>query len=323
MAIGSLPHQDPTEACALVMDLLPEILGWPQLPRRSPLEAMIAQCAERFPGAVVDESGVRVERGPALEQRLAILNDDYYDGSFEAYGFSRERASGLYTLFESDMDAPVAVKGQLVGPITWSLAVKDGDGDPIAADHRLLDAATKFFCLKAAWLENRLRRLCDETIIFLDEPSLHTPVLHNSPLSAKRATLLIERVLQGMGGLKGIHCCGDADWSLLLQGSADILSVDAYTYGESLAEHTEALQVFLARGGSLAFGIVPAREELLMKETTGSLMVRLEGLMDSLSKWGIRRELLVENMLVSPACGLVGLSEELARRALALTAGVS
>lgn len=48
--VGSLPHQDLTRAINLIIDILPDIPFWPQLPKYSPLENMITQVS---PGLMV------------------------------------------------------------------------------------------------------------------------------------------------------------------------------------------------------------------------------------------------------------------------------
>ena len=50
--IGSMPHTDPAEACAVVSRYLKDIPAWPQLPQRSFKENMYAQYSEGFPGIV-------------------------------------------------------------------------------------------------------------------------------------------------------------------------------------------------------------------------------------------------------------------------------
>ena len=52
-AIGSMPHVNPDEACAMVMKYLPDIPAWPQLSKRSPRENMVVQFSEGFPGIFI------------------------------------------------------------------------------------------------------------------------------------------------------------------------------------------------------------------------------------------------------------------------------
>jgi hypothetical protein len=110
---------------------------------------------------------------------------------------------------------------------------------------------------------------------------------------------------------------------MLLQTSVDVVSFDAFSYAENLALFAEDVKAFLARGGVLAWGIVPTTEELIAQETSEHLVERLEAAINLLVKKGIDRDLLCERALITPACGLGPVSVAAAERALQLTAGVS
>ena len=89
-------------------------------------------------------------------------------------------------------------------------------------------------------------------------------------LSREKVISLLEEVFGGISGLKGVHCCGNTDWSVLLDTSADILSFDAYNYAQSLSLYPAEVKKFLDRKGTIAWGIVPNQEESLAKETVAS-----------------------------------------------------
>jgi len=76
-AIGSMPHVDPREACSLVLTHLPEIPAWPQLPKRAFLENMYAQFSEGFPGVVLEEERIWVDRSQDLSRPLEQLYAAY------------------------------------------------------------------------------------------------------------------------------------------------------------------------------------------------------------------------------------------------------
>ncbi|MBN1643272.1 MAG: methionine synthase, partial [Dehalococcoidales bacterium] len=60
--IGSLPHEDVDKAVAVVMRYQKEIPAWPQLPKRSFRENMYAQYSEGFPGVVIKNDKIYVDR---------------------------------------------------------------------------------------------------------------------------------------------------------------------------------------------------------------------------------------------------------------------
>ena len=109
----------------------------------------------------------------------------------------------------------------------------------------------------------------------------------------------------------------------MLQTSIDILSFDAYNYGETLALYPNEVNRFLSRGGVIAWGIVPNNEQDLAKETSASLGERLEEAMTLLSNKGISYDNIKSQCLITPSCGLGSISIKAATRALELTAAVS
>jgi len=322
-AIGSMPHADPAEAGALALRYLPDIPVWPQLPNRSFLENMYAQYSEGLPGVVIEGEHIYIDRAKDLSEGLERLYAAYLAEDNAQAAISPDYASGLHWFLNQKLDSAVAVKGQVTGPISFGLVVTDRDRRPTLYDETMADAIAKHLRLKAAWQERELRRLHPNTIMFIDEPYLASLGSAFVALSNETVIRLIDEVLGGIRGLKGIHCCGNTDWSVLMATGIDILNFDAYTYGESLGLYPAELKAFLARGGVLAWGIVPSDEVALGKESVAGLVSRLERLIGMLSSKGVSRDLLFEQSLISPSCGLASLSPKGAEKALELTAGVS
>jgi len=321
-AIGSMPHTDPDEACSIVMKHLPDIPVWPQLPRRSVAENMVVQNSEGFPGAVIDGDRIHIEPSPGFENELEQIHIDSEQDNARAYGVSAGYAPGLYA-FLSKATGSRAVKGQVTGPITWGLTVTRSDGLGILYDDTLAETAAKFLRLKASWQENTLRKICPNTIIFVDEPCLVSLGSVFTPIPEEKVPGLLDEVFKGIKGIKGLHCCGNTDWSVLLDTAVDILSFDAYNYASSLSSHSDKVRSFLERGGSIAWGIVPSEEEALARESLPGLRDRLEEAMAPFTRDGLSFKRIIAQGLVTPSCGLAGLSLEAANQALALTAELS
>ena len=321
--IGSLPHTDPEEACNLILRHSPEVPSWPQLPKRSFLENMYVQFSEGFPGIVQERERIYVDRAQDLSPELEHLYLAYLENDPEGYAVSPAYAAGLAQWLKGEPDSCRAVKGQVTGPVSWGLTVVDQERRPIIYDEVLADAVAKHLRLKATWQERELRQLHPTTAIFLDEPYMASFGSAYVAVTRERAIALIEEVLDGIEGLKGVHCCGNTDWSLVLSTSVDILSFDTYEYAESLSLYPAEVGSFLRRGGIIAWGIVPPEGERLACETTTSLVRRLHQAMELLVRKGVPFDDLLVASLVSPCCGLGSISLDWAERALALTAGVS
>ncbi len=322
-AIGSMPHTDPAPACAMVSRYLKDIPTWPQLPQRSFKENMYVQFSEGFPGIVVSEERIYVDKAQDLDEPLEKLYAAYLENDFAKYAVSTDYAAGLHSFLSLTNLSPVAAKGQVTGPFTWGLTVADGDGKAVIYDDVLGDAVAKFLRLKASWQENELKKICQNTIIFVDEPYMSSFGSVAVPLSKEKVISLLEEVFRGISGLKGVHCCGNTDWSVLLETSLDILSLDAYCYAQSLSLYPAEVKGFLGRKGVIAWGIVPNDEPSLANETAASLKDRLEEAMAPFTRNGIRFPDLLAQSLLTPSCTLAFISEDAAERALNLLAELS
>jgi len=322
-AIGSMPQTDPAAACDEVVRYLKSAPAWPQLPNRSFRENMTAQFSEGFPGVTVTADKVLVDRDRALDKPLEALYAAYLEGNADAFPTSIEYAAGLHHFLTLTDLAPVAVKGQITGPVTWGLTATEGSGKGVVYDDVLGDAVAKFLRLKAAWQERALQRLFRRTLVFIDEPSLAAFGSASMSLSRQRVIALLNEVCAGLDGLKGVHCCGNTDWSILMATDIDILSFDAYDYARSLSLYPFEVKNFINSGGAIAWGIVPNTEEALAKETVASLRDRLEEAMAPFTRNGIPIRQMVSQGLLTPSCGLAGLSAAAASQVLKLLAELS
>jgi methionine synthase II (cobalamin-independent) len=323
--VGSLPHTEVGEAWAIIMENARTIPNWPQLPRRSFLENMYVQFSEKFPGVVLDLENQRiyVDRGKELEPELEALYIAYLENDLEHGAISPDYAQGLATAHQFLSGHPlVAVKGQVTGPVSWGLSVVDQDRRPVLYDEVLAEAIAKHLRLKAAWQEKELRKISPNTIIFVDEPYMAAFGSAFVSLSREQVISLLEEVFSGIKGLKGVHCCANTDWSILLETSIDILNLDAYGYAENLALYPEEVKRFLERGGIIAWGIVPASEEV-HRETPESLVARLEEAISLLVKKGVPREAILNSSMITPSCGTGSLSRETAQKVIKMAAEVA
>jgi methionine synthase II (cobalamin-independent) len=323
-AIGSMPQTDPEAACAQVARYLRDIPCWPQLPRRAFRENMYAQFSQGFPGITLTDDKVYVDRAKDLDRDLERLYTAYLENDFAKYTVSADYAAGLHAFLALKNLSPLAVKGQVTGPVSWGLTVTDNEGRSVIYDDVLADASARLLRLKAAWQERELKRLSANTIIFVDEPYMASFGSAFMALSREKVVSLIEEVFKGIEGLKGIHCCGNTDWSVLLGTNLDILSFDAYNYAQSLSLYPEEVKKLLDRGGAVAWGIVPNDQESLVKETPASLKDRLEEAMAPFTRNGIQFKQLLRQSLLTPSCTLASLdTSDASARALELLAELS
>ena len=332
-SVGSLPHRDPSEAVRAVLRAFPELPAWPQLPNRSFLENMYVQYSEGLPCLVVDREKEKIyfDTGRNIMAEMESFYGGVIEGDLNRFALTEEYAPGFYRLIDALSGKAhnnlACVKGQIVGPISFGLTVTDQNKKAILYHDELMDAALKSISMKAAWQVRELKKVCPRVMIWLDEPYLASFGSGYVSLSAHQVFSYIGEVVQsihGCGALAGIHCCGNTDWSILLQTSTNIIHFDAYKYADSLAIYPTEVKKFLDSGGCVGWGIVPTDAESVAKESVASLKDRLESAISPFTRKGIPFQTLIDQGLLLPACGLGPISSEsAAERAMQLLANLS
>lgn len=327
--VGSLPHPNVGEACALITRTLPETPFWPQLPKHSPLESMNLQVSPGLPFLQVDRgrSGLLFNSAVDQAEELEKVYRAYLAGETAAYGFPPGYAGGFEGMLEALRGKPDLrfFKGQMVGPITFGLAVQDGQNKDVIHNEVVFDALLKGLTLRGRWIIERMKTVCPNVILFLDEPGLSG---YGSAFFSVDAATISGRLneliqdFQGHGALVGVHCCGNTDWSLLLNTEADIVNFDAWGFFDRFSLYSEAIGEFLGRGGVLAWGIVPT-SEFTGNETVQTLRQKLEQEFRDLSARGIPEQSLREKALLTSSCGMGLMSLEHTGKAMGLLSELS
>ncbi|MFZ5774734.1 MAG: hypothetical protein ACOY3Z_04545 [Thermodesulfobacteriota bacterium] len=334
--IGSLPVASHQEGLKLVLDHIPDVPLWPQLPG-SQAEGMLNQFAQGMPGFVEEPErtyfttqGADFEASQLayFEQYLAALEDPTLLND-SPFAVSRERAGGLYALRETVAGRHMAaVKGQMTGPFTLLTGLHDQEGRAAYFDPAIRELAVKGLAMKAAWQTRFLGELGVPVIVFVDEPALA------GLGSSAFITVSLDEIgqdldevmagIQGHGGLAGVHVCANTDWEFLLGTSLDIVSFDAYSFFDKLAACRDTVHRFLDRGGIIAWGLIPTgSREAIEQESAESLLAKWEAQADQLIGPGRDRASLLRQTLITPSCGTGSLSLPHAMKVLSLTRDLS
>jgi hypothetical protein len=308
-AIGSFPHLKVEEAFGLISRTLPELPCWPQLPKVNFEEEMCVQYSEGMPFFRLQAGQKRFYLELCEEAEvLEALYDRYQRKDFSGATISDKYASGLHAIKQHLPNFPRAraVKGQIVGPVTMAGNLKDPQGVAALHDPTVFEAIIKHLCLKARWQVDLLSRFGLPVILFVDEPYL-------SCLGAAFATIEKDSVVKSLrelfetlrdsGAVTGIHCCGNTDWSMVLETGVDILSFDAFFFMDKVLGYSHELKDFLERGGILSWGIVPTTSADLRDVTLEVLIKKMEAGINHLCKKGVPKELSLERSLLTPSCG--------------------
>jgi hypothetical protein len=326
LLLGGLPHRNAAQALEVSRRYAGQLLAWPQLPQRSFREQGFVQSAIGFPGLVIDATHARVyvDRARAENEmdRLALA---YLQDRSPYAALAADDAPGLDELARQRDAArgALALKGQLLGPISLAAQLTDEHDQPLIYDDMLFDALAQHLRLRAEWQETQLLELCDSTIICLDEPFLEMVGMPFVPVDWDRAREQIDQTLEGVRGYKGLFAGGAVDWAQVLRTSVDLVIADVYEHGASLSAAAPALATFLEQDGIVGLGILPADDELLDQLSADALVARVDTLTRQLEPAGIAPERLLRQAAVAPTGTLSHFSIATAERALQLLAEVS
>jgi methionine synthase II (cobalamin-independent) len=336
--IGSLPVADHDQAIRMVFEYTPEIPLWVQLPAYRQ-EGMMVQFLPGIPGVVQDQDRVFVDTSESsFEDELLKFYEDYLaitEGGSPLedtrFALTPEIARGFFALLDvmkSAQQPPVALKGQITGPVTLATGSKDQHGRALFYDDRLLDVVVKNLAMKARWQVEKLSQWAIPAIIFIDEPGLAgfgTSAFVS--ISREDVSRVLSEVIDGIheaGGLAGVHVCANTDWSLILDSAADILSFDAYGFFERLVLYEGPIKAFFDQGRILAWGIVPtSNSQDIARETAASLVAKWESQVTQLEALGIERTKILAQSLITPSCGTGSLTLDQAIEVLEMTREVS
>jgi len=340
--IGSLPHIDVAQGTRLMFESTPEIPSWIQFPKRIFYENMMMQFTEGMPALVQD--GDRTYFSTSIndfpeqltyfyERYLAVIEDENSD-ALENFRLSLQYAAGFSEFMarlpkQITLGRTIMLKGQVTGPFTLGTNLLDQNGRCSYYDDQLRDVIVKTIVLKALWQLARLSEFGLPVMIFLDEPSL-LGFGKQTFITISREDVIkdineVVAAIHSHGGLAGIHCEENTDWSLLMETDLDILDFDAYDHMQGITLYPTELRKFFDRGGCLGWGIVPTLDrEAAAAETVPSLIDRFEEGVQLLVSKGFDRDQLLRRALITPSCGAGGvLTVPLAERVLDLLCGLS
>ncbi len=333
--IGSMPFTDAEHAVDISLSRLTEAPFWPQLPKLGLNEQMEIQYSEGIPCIQIDHKKGRMffetsgDYSEAFadfyEKYMLAMDPDEGNGDCSATEISPEFSRGLYTLEKRlqlrDEKLPF-IKVQTTGPCSFALTITDENKRAIYYNDEFRDVVIKALAMKCRWQIQKFRPYAQHVICFIDEPIL-SAFGSSTYISVKRDDVVahLNEVIEAVhadGGIAGIHCCGNTEWSILIDAGVDMVNFDAFEFGETIAIYAEAVKQFLERGGMLAWGIVPT-SAAIRTQTVASLADHLEKMMDNLAARGINKQLIVEQAIITPSCGTGSLALEDAEKVFEMT----
>jgi methionine synthase II (cobalamin-independent) len=321
--IGSVPSQDIEATCQEILEKLPLMPFWPQFVRRSYLEDMNVQFSEGLPLIDVNEEQkiLSVSQNKDPEKELVDFYDHFLAQDIDNFSISKKYAPGLYGLLDalgntSASTAPY-IKGQTVGPVTFLTNITDLNGKSVIHNDQLREPMVNGLAIKALWQVKKLAQTGIRTVIFLDEPYLSGFGSAFSPIQRDEVIDMLKTVMDYLrhnsDTMIGIHCCGNTDWSMIINTEPDIISFDAFEYMDYFLLYSDELIRFLQKGGAIAWGIIPT-SSMKGNEKLEDLSQKLDKGLRRIHEWGIAPRELAEKSIITPSCGMGTMTPELAKK---------
>lgn len=327
--IGSVPFLEVEATCREILRLFPHMPFWPQFVKRSYLEDMSVQYSEGLPLLEVNEEkrSLTVSNTSERESELVNFYERFFSGDLDSFAISEAYAPGLYALMASlneiKSDQTHYIKGQSVGPITFTSGILGSDGRPVIHDPELSEAFVRGLAIKALWQVKMLEKSGRRPVIFLDEPSLSG---FGSAFSSIQRQDVVDKLQMMISYLKdnsdclvGIHCCGNTDWPMIMAASPDIINFDAFEFIDHFLLYPEGIARFLKSGGTIAWGIVPT-SGFTGGESLKDLLEKVGGGIKKIVEKGLSPETIVERSIFTPSCGMGSMTPENAHSAISLLA---
>ena len=291
--IGSLPGTDIAEAVRVVLGELPEFPHLPELPARGPGADMIGRGAALLVELPVElyANGWRVAARPGRDLRVAR---DFWERDLDALAEQATEYSGPF-------------KVQVAGPYTLAASVELPTGGPLLRDHGAVRdlVASLAEGVRGHVADVAARLPAASVVVQVDEPSLPAALAGTVPTESGLYTLrrvpsasvrdALGSVVSAAGVPVIVHSCApDVPVTLLREAGAAAVALDISLLGD-----LDPLGEALDAGMGLVAG------------TTSDAPVR-----ELWRRLGFPPERLPEQVVISPPCGLAGLSVADARAAM-------
>ncbi len=301
-AMGIMPHTDIDEALELAFTM--DIPFWPQLPRVSYYEDMYVQAMEGFPGVIIDEEHTRisVDTDRFMEGLPGYLEKEDDEEFFSL----SDKYSLVYRRFLSrELSSYKSVRGQMISPVSMTLKIVDESDKAIVYNDDIRGLAFSFIQKKVNRQYKDLRMKNERAFVWVDDPGLEFIFNAMCGYDNIKAKAELTGFFGGIEGPRGLHLCGRPDWDFLLSLNIEILSFNAYAFGDIFVTY-DRVKPFLEAGNIISWGIVPTYYDEFSKEDVRSIAGRLERMWEALARKGVDMRLIVENSLLAPAtCNLL------------------
>ena len=328
LPITNLPYEDVMLCKQMMLRLYENIPFLAELPKIDPNDNVIYRTIENIPGITYKEKKLIIEdcntssfMKCAQELDNVFNSDDenkldsYYSGSpfWDMYTEMLKRIQPKYTII------------RLLGAYSFAETVFNVSTSTMLKEKAYRKYIIQAISIKALWYINKIKSISPETklIILFEEHQLYkygTLKRNNEEITKDIITSLFTKIFQRIqksGGLIGVQSFEKCNWQLVLDSNVDLISFDAYKNPSSLNIVSDRLGTFLAKGGYINWGIVPANNENSIRSLNVDTAYKLfTKTIEDLSAEGVSLDLLLRNSTVSVQDNLANIPILFAEKAL-------
>ncbi|MCL1692605.1 MAG: hypothetical protein M3096_02865 [Actinomycetia bacterium] len=281
--VGSLPHDDRADAAAFVFSTT-DLPYLPQLPNVDPSEGMLRQWGDGLCGAGGSNDGIGLRFGEPTR------------ADSEPFG----GAAAMLDLFGGP-----EIKTQFTGPVTLWLALLAAGCPGEGLWECVVEGLSERLLAHVGMI--RAAHPGVEIVAVMDEPALVTfaPGRPEGPVPIEEAAEAISRIFAETPIPIGIHVCGDTDWRMVAGLEPAWLSWDLAGLGDGFLEATDTIAEIVSQGTGIMWGMVPTDPAPIDLERIRS---RYGTAVTRLVLEGAPVGALTTNSIVTPACGLAGMT---------------
>lgn len=327
--LGILPHKSINAVVDIVSKYFPEAPFWAQMPNYAPIEGQFQQFVTGIPGVKTDVLGKKCyldTRSYLYQSRSTEILKDFEDLSIAT--LSKYKPNSVffdYFLRILDEQNPIHAKGQVVGPLSLGILLRDESGSPVIENRKAMDVIIKLICLQVIAQICEMKTVIPAIVpyIFIEEPEINRA--HSSEVPARNRKRILSilktvaKVIKDNGAIPVFHSNACSDWSLPIDAGFEVLSFNAETQFVTILSTNIKLDKFLNSGGKLAWGIIPSSPEMIKQADLFSLFNHFIELVTRLKNfYKIHKSLILNNSLVTVGMNAEMFTDNISEKAIVL-----
>jgi hypothetical protein len=277
---------------------------------------MYAQASQHFPSISIDTANKIISFDPSkFDEQLADYSQRMADPGL--FSLSEDYSVIYHQFLDQDLMKYTAIRGQLIGPVSFGFKVMDDDNKPLIYNEQARTLLFDFLRRKVNTQYHELKEKNENAFVWLDEPGLGWVFSGLSGYSDVHAKQDYRDFLNGLDCPGALHLCANVNLPYLLSIGVSLISFDAYQLELMPKGYVSAVTDFISHGGIISWGIVPTNPFTLKSESAESLVKRLLVYWEVIAKNSeLSMQQISQQALIAPArcclknIGQVGASDE-------------